>query len=107
MGAALIWGGLVLAAIGVLSAGLVLFLRQRAYRHEVQYDPKQNCVAVFIGDEQQTVPVQCRRDGFVFPDLSHDAASALLELDVRASASGTLFDPAVEIRTDAFQDVQF
>jgi glycosyltransferase involved in cell wall biosynthesis/LmbE family N-acetylglucosaminyl deacetylase len=87
---------------------LALFVpRRRAYRRLLNYDPRQNCVAGFAGPLIETIPVRCDDDGFLLPDLKLGAAGGLLELDVRATATGGIFDPAVEIAADGFRDVQF
>jgi glycosyltransferase involved in cell wall biosynthesis/LmbE family N-acetylglucosaminyl deacetylase len=94
------------AVAGVLA--WVLFLpRRRAYRRLLNYDPRQNCIAGFAGPTVEMVPVRCDNHGFFLPELRPGAASGVLELDVRASVTGGIFDPVVEIAAEGFRDAQF
>jgi glycosyltransferase involved in cell wall biosynthesis/LmbE family N-acetylglucosaminyl deacetylase len=98
--------GWISAAASIL--GLVLVIpRQRAYRRLLSYDPEQDCVAGFSGPAIEILNVRCHKHGFFLPDLKPDVTSAFLELDVRASAAGGFFDPAIEIETSGFRDTQF
>jgi LmbE family N-acetylglucosaminyl deacetylase len=87
---------------------LALFVpRRRAYRRLLTYDPRRNCISGVAGRTVEAFPVRCDSDGFLLPELKPSAASGFLELDVRASITGRIFDPAIEIATDGFRDAQF
>ena len=51
--------------------------------------------------------MQYDSNGIVLPADAAGAVSALLELDVQASFSGCLFDPAIEINAGDFHDEQY
>src|SRR5262249_12810248 len=86
------------AAVMTAVLALALFIpRRRAYRRLLNYDPRQNCVAGFSGPTVETIRVRCDNHGFLLPELKPGAASGFLELDVRASVNGRIFDPTVEI----------
>jgi len=105
LGEAVVAGGTA-AVAGALAVALFV-PRQRAYRRLLNYDPKQNCCSGFVGPTVETIPVRCDNHGFLLPELSPGVASGLLELDVRASATGRIFDPALEIAANGFCDTQF
>src|SRR5262249_20574305 len=87
---------------------LALFApRQRAYRRLLNYDPGQNSILGFAGPTVETIHVSCDGRGFLLPGLKAGVASGFLELDVHASTGGKIFDPAIEIATDDYHDVQF
>lgn len=105
LGEAVVAGG-----TGVLASALALALfapRQRAYRRLLNYDPRQNCIPGIAGPTIETIPVHCDDRGFLLPALKLGVASGFLELGVRASVTGRIFDPAVEIAADGFRDTQF
>ena len=105
------WGEAVVAGGRAAVAGalaVTLFApRQRAYRRLLNYDPRQNCISGFAGPTVETIPVSCDNRGFLLPDLKSGVASGFLELDVRTSTGGRIFDPAIEIASDDYHDVQF
>src|SRR5262249_53390127 len=87
---------------------LVLFApRQRAYRRLLNYDPRQNSILGFAGPTVETIHVGCDSRGFLLPGLKAGVASGFLELNVHASTGGRIFDPAIEIASDDYHDVQF
>jgi LmbE family N-acetylglucosaminyl deacetylase len=91
---------------GVLA--LALFVpRQRAYRRLLNYNPEQNCTLGVAGPTVERSLLSCDSHGFLLPQLKPGVASGFLELDVRASATGRIFDPAVEIAADGFRDTQY
>jgi LmbE family N-acetylglucosaminyl deacetylase len=59
------------------------------------------------GPAIETVSISCDEDGVVLPGSITGAVSGLLEVEVRASVAGRLFDPGVEIRADDFHDIQY
>ena len=103
----------VFAVVGVLAVtivalgALLVSLRHRAYRRQLSYDPRQNCVLGIAGPAIETIPVRCFKDGFNVPGPAIGATSGLLEMEVRASVAGKLSDPSVEIRTRNFHDIQY
>jgi glycosyltransferase involved in cell wall biosynthesis/LmbE family N-acetylglucosaminyl deacetylase len=100
----------VAGGAAVVAAGLALALflpRRRAYRRLLNYDPRQNCITGFAGPTVETMPVHRDNDGFLLPKLKLGVASGFLELEVRASVTGRIFDPAIEIAADGFRDTQF
>jgi LmbE family N-acetylglucosaminyl deacetylase len=99
--------GVVIASSVAVTLGLALTLRQWAYRRQFNYRPIESCVARFTGSNVGRISVRCSRDGFVIPDLKPDVVGGLLELDVRATVTGSLCDPAVEIEAQKYRDVQF
>ena len=92
--------------VGALLVGALLAFRHRAYRRHIAYDPGQNCVATFASDSVEVTSIDCDPTGFTLPDLGPKAIGGLLELDVRASLLGRLFDPGVEIEAAGFRDPQ-
>jgi glycosyltransferase involved in cell wall biosynthesis/LmbE family N-acetylglucosaminyl deacetylase len=102
--------GVVSAGCATLAGAMALTLvvpRRRAYHRLLRYDPKQDCVLGCAGPNIETIPVRCDDQGFLLPRLSAGASSGFLELDVRASAIGAVFDPAVDIISYGFHDTQF
>jgi hypothetical protein len=105
LGEAVVAGGTGLVA-GALA--LALFApRQRAYRRRLNYAPRQNSILGFAGPTVETIHVHCDDRGFLLPGLKAGVASGFLELDVHASTGGRIFDPAIEIASDDYRDVQF
>jgi LmbE family N-acetylglucosaminyl deacetylase len=95
-------------AVTCITLGVVLVLvRHRAYRRQITYDPRQCCVLGMAGPAIETVSVRCDEDGVVLPESITGAVSGLLEVEVRASVAGRLFEPAVEIRAGDFHDIQY
>jgi len=94
------------AMIGALA--LAMFVpRQRAYRRMLNYDPKRTCIAGFCGPTVEAIPVRCNKGDLLFPELGPEAVCGFLQIDVRASISGSVFDPALEVEADKFRDTQF
>jgi hypothetical protein len=81
--------------------------RRRAYRRLLKYHPRQDCVPGFAGPAIESIVVRCDERGIVFTEFTSDVASCVLELRVRASATGAIFDPSLEIRGSGFRDLQF
>jgi LmbE family N-acetylglucosaminyl deacetylase len=52
-------------------------------------------------------PLCADKEGLALPAMATGAISGVLELDVRSSFAGRLFDPAVEISAGEFRDVQY
>jgi hypothetical protein len=102
---------IVLAAgiIGTVAAfgAALLLLRHRAYRRLVTFNPKQNCRLGVAGPKIKSISASWHEDGFLLQEPMHDAASALLEVEVRASLVGRVSDPAIEIRCGRYNDVQY
>jgi LmbE family N-acetylglucosaminyl deacetylase len=95
-------------AITCISFGIALvFLRHRAYRRQISYDPRQSCVLGMAGPTIETISVRCVEDGIILPGSMTGAVSGLLEVEVRASIAGKLSEPAVEISTGDFRDSQY
>ena len=101
-----IGGGLAALAGGALVAGGLLGLRQRSYHRHLKYDPAQNSTPWFSKSVVETISVHCDGHSFVAPEAASTAASAFLALDLRATITGTLFDPSLEIEAPGFHDVQ-
>jgi glycosyltransferase involved in cell wall biosynthesis/LmbE family N-acetylglucosaminyl deacetylase len=94
-------------AVARVLAFALLAPRQRAYRRLLNYDPRQNSILGFAGPTVETIHVSCDSRGFLLPGLKVGVASGFLELDVHASTGGRIFDPAIEIASDDYHDVQF
>jgi LmbE family N-acetylglucosaminyl deacetylase len=92
-----------LLAIAVATAA---FLRYRAYRRRLSYDPRQSFILGATGPAIATVPVDCKAQAFDLP-RSQNGASGLLEIEVDTSVMGLIADPSVEIRADQFHDIQY
>jgi LmbE family N-acetylglucosaminyl deacetylase len=105
MSAIAIAGALIAIFCGL--AALLISLRHGAYRRQVSYDPRQNCVLGMAGPAIETMPVLCDERGVVLPETVIDAESGFLELELRASFAGRISDPAVEIRAGDFRDTQY
>src|SRR5215469_422096 len=95
----------------VLSLGigtcLLLWARKRVYRRELGYNPKRDFDSGISSGSAIIVPIKLERDGFQMPKLPGDAVSACLSIRLKASLSGTIFDPSVEIMAGNFRDNQF
>jgi glycosyltransferase involved in cell wall biosynthesis/LmbE family N-acetylglucosaminyl deacetylase len=90
------------------ACGLALFApRRRAYRRMLKYDPKQNCTLGFAGPNVETIPVALNNEGFVLPNLKPGFASGFLQLEVKSSFRGSLFDPSIDIEAYKFRDTQY
>jgi len=59
------------------------------------------------GPAIETVPIRCEDNGVVLPEIIMKPVSGFLELEVKASVAGWLSDPAVEIRSGDFSDIQY
>ena len=81
--------------------------RRRAYRRLLKYDPRRSCMTGFSGPKVEAIPLCFSDDGLLFPELQPAAACGFLELNVCATISGSIFDPAVNIEADEFRDIQF
>ena len=95
-----------LALTGITFGGILILLRHHAYSRRVSYDPRQSCVLGMAGPAIETISLRCGDDGFVLPEPL-TGVSGLFEVEVRASAAGRLFDPAVEIQAGDFCDIQY
>src|SRR5262249_17694120 len=89
----------------VVAGTAFLVLRQKAYRRQLSYNPRQNWFLGATGPAIETVSVGCKDQTFIL-SKSDKAVSGFLEVEVDASIAGLLADPAVEIRTDQFHDIQ-
>jgi LmbE family N-acetylglucosaminyl deacetylase len=101
--------GLALLSVALLLAIAVVtavILRYRAYRRRLFYDPRQSWSLGAAGPTMETVPVDCDEQAFILPK-PYQIASGFLEIEVDASVMGLVADPAIEIRTDGFDDVQY
>ena len=98
--------GGVAAASGALAIALGV-PRHRAYRRLLKYDPKQSCIPEFVEPVVETVPIHFDENEFLLPKLKSGVTSCFLQLDVHASITGGIFDPAVEIQAYKFRDIQF
>ena len=95
-------------AVACITLGIVLvLLRHRAYRRQIFYDPRQSCVLGMAGPAIETIPVRCDERWICSARAGYRSVSGLLEVEVRASVAGKLFDPAVEIRAGDFHDIQY
>ncbi|HEY6167985.1 MAG TPA: PIG-L family deacetylase, partial [Verrucomicrobiae bacterium] len=90
--------------VGLAAAGVLLAMRQNAYRRLFHYDPRRNCEAAFNGSQVETHSLRCDAGGLALPEQKSGVTSALLEVDVRASIAGNWFDPAIEIGAGGFSD---
>jgi LmbE family N-acetylglucosaminyl deacetylase len=101
--------GLAAATLAmVVALGVILLLfRHRAYHRLLTFDPKQNYLLGISGPGIESVSINCDQDSFFLPEPEHGSVSALLEVDVRASMAGRVSDPAIEITSGGFQDVQY
>ena len=83
-------GGVIAVAVALTSAFIAIaaiWLRLRAYRRRVSYDPAQHCVLGLDGVSTESVSLQYDSNGIVLPADAAGAVSGLLELDVQASFS--------------------
>jgi LmbE family N-acetylglucosaminyl deacetylase len=103
----MLWLAFAVALLLALASIAALQLRYRAYRRRLSFDPRQNCVLGMAGLGMETIPIRCVEDGFIFPELANGGTSGLLEVEVQASITGKLYDPAVEITARNFHDVQY
>jgi glycosyltransferase involved in cell wall biosynthesis len=94
-------------AVARVLAFALLAPRQRAYRRLLNYDPSQNSILGLAGPTVETIHISCDNQGFLLPRLKAGVAGGFLELDVHASTGGRIFDPAMEIASDDYHDVQF
>lgn len=95
-------------AVACITFAVVLaLLRHRAYRRRIFYDSGQGCVLGMVGPAVETRSVRCSGEGFTMPEPLMGVVSGLIEVEVHASATGMLFDPAVEIRAGDFCDYQY
>jgi glycosyltransferase involved in cell wall biosynthesis/LmbE family N-acetylglucosaminyl deacetylase len=100
--------GEVIGALATAAMAVVLtFPRQRAYRRLLNYHPSQDSVSGFAGSAIKSVPVRYNERGILIEMLPTDVVSCVLELGVRASLVGTIFDPSLEIAADGYRDVQY
>jgi glycosyltransferase involved in cell wall biosynthesis/LmbE family N-acetylglucosaminyl deacetylase len=92
----------------IRGVGLALFPRRNAaYRRMLKYDPKQHCGLGVAGPKVETSSLPLDDHGFRLPDLRAEGASGLLELDLRASTMGSVFDPCLDIETSTFRGSQY
>lgn len=92
----------------VVSLGILFgLLRRKAYRERVRYNPRQNFHLGIAGSRTQAIRLDADASEILLPKSLGGALSGFLELQVRASALGGLFDPAIEIRSGAFSDMQY
>jgi len=100
-------GALILFCVGLLFSGIWIALRRRAYRRELKYDPRQDCVLGIAPGGVETISITCDSTGFILPELPANAVSVCLELRLQATTKGSVFDPLVEIFCGNFLDKQF
>src|SRR6185295_7088354 len=98
--------GSALAGSGALAMAALVEGRYHSYHALLKYNPKHDCVPQFVGAGVESVPVRCDTSGFVMPELKPETVNAFLELNLRTSIAGGLSDPAVEIHSRGFYDVQ-
>ena len=102
--------GDVIGGIALMSMAftvVLVLLRHRVYRRRVFYNPKQSCVLGMAGPAIETISIHCGKNGFVLPGPLTGAVSGLFEIEVRATITGWLWDPAVNIKAGEFHDVQY
>jgi LmbE family N-acetylglucosaminyl deacetylase len=98
----------VLAATALVLCCIAgLLLRTKAYRRRFRSGPQQNLHLGIKGPKTQTIPLNLNGDEVVLPTSLGAAVSGFLELQVRASVLGSQFEPAIEIRSGGFHDVQY
>ncbi len=92
-----------------LGAGicLLVWIRKRVYQRELGYNPKRDFDTGISSGGAIVLPIKLERNGFEMPKLPDDAVSACLSVRLKASSSGTIFDPFVEIVAGNFRDCQF
>lgn len=95
-------------AKGALATGLGLLIgrRRKRYRKLLKFNPRQDFIAGFSGQEVQIIPARAEKNALQLPPIQPGIGGALLELDVRANTRG-YFDPALEFRSGDFRDVQY
>jgi LmbE family N-acetylglucosaminyl deacetylase len=86
---------------------LLLWTRRRVYQRELGYNPKQDFETGISSRNATVIPIKLERDGFRMPKLPDDAVSACLPIRLKATFSGTVFDPFVEIVAGNYRDTQF
>jgi hypothetical protein len=86
---------------------MLLSVRHSVYRRRLHYDPERRCVLGICGAAIEAVSVNCDDGAFVLPAAAVGAVSGVLELEVKASFSGRVLDPAIEIRAADFYDIQY
>lgn len=97
---------IVCITVLALAVVFVLAMRQRAFRRQFNYSPKQDCTLGSLASPNLSVLPTAQEDGFVIPDFGPATTSALLELKLKARITGEFRDPAIEIRTGTFRDLQ-
>lgn len=101
----------IIVVVLSLSAGLsiagLIWRRQRGYQRRICYDPRQDCIFGVEGAATEVISARADGQAFVAPVAAATSVSAVLEIEVRASVWGRLFDPAIEIAAGDFQDVQY
>lgn len=107
MNSFLLEGAFALAVLSAFAAWKLFALRRAAYLRYQWYNPKGDCLAPFSGAVIRNVLINQDATGFILPKLESDMASAFLEVNVRATKLGSLFDPCLEIRAGRFCDLQF
>src|SRR5215469_15701053 len=100
----ILWAMILLLGAG---ACLLVWIRRRVYRRELGYNPKRDFDTGISSGSATIIPIQLDRDGFQMPKLPGDAVSACLSIRLKASFSGTILDPSVEIMAGPFRDTQF
>jgi LmbE family N-acetylglucosaminyl deacetylase len=98
-------GALLLTIFGCGAALIVM--RHAAYRRRVPYDPRQDHALGMAGPGIETVGMESCEQGFALPAAARGAVSAFLEVDVHATVGGTFAEPAIEISSGNFRDVQY
>src|SRR5262245_20254071 len=54
-----------LALASITFGGVLVWLRHRAYRRRISYNPRQDCVLGMAGPAIETISVRCEEGGFV------------------------------------------
>jgi LmbE family N-acetylglucosaminyl deacetylase len=100
---------LVYSILGALVATLVLAfaLRRRAYQRYLRYDPRQDCYMDCSDARVDSFSLELHGDRFTLPELDAAAASAFLEIDVKATFLGAWYDPWIELTADDVADIQY
>lgn len=84
----------------------VVMLRGRAYRRHFKRGVAGDDVFQFPNSVGEIVPVVCDAAGFIFPNIESDGEVMFLELPLRSSPLGFVFDPVLELSAAGFHDRQ-
>lgn len=98
---------LATAAITTLLVGMLVLMRNEAYRKRLWFDPKSNCVSGLHETEVEPLNVVVKGGRVCLPVSATLPQSAVLELDVSTSILGHIADPWIELKAGDLRDAQY